>query len=263
MLTSGRKRGGKAGTGLSGRTVNLTLDKLTAALEVAVAEGKTVRNVAKMVNHVKHEPTERATWSKAEVRRFLATAEKERLHAAWRLSLYGLRRGEVLGLRWEEDVDLDGKTITVNQTRVLVEYRVLVKPPKSKNGLRTLPMDDALVTALKALRVSQAREKLAAGEAYTDTGYVVVDELGEPVHPERYSDEFERVLKRAGVPRIVLHGARHTALSLMEKAKVPISIVSRWAGHYDIKFTYSQYVHASDEDLHEGTAALGKLYKAK
>lgn len=261
MLTEGRRRGGKAGTGLSGRTVNLTLDRLESALETAQAEGRVVRNVAKLVKRVPHKPAERGTWSKGEVTTFLETAEKDRLHAAWRLSLYGLRRGEVLGLRWDEDIDLDAETLAVNQTRVLVEYREVIKPPKSDNGLRTLPMDEELVAALKALRVSQAREKLAAGEAYQDSGYVVTDELGQRVHPEWYSDEWERVRKRAGVPRIVLHGARHTAISLMEKAGVPISIISMWAGHHSVKFTYGQYVHANTEDLQEGSKALGKLYK--
>jgi integrase len=90
-----------------------------------------------------------------------------------------------------------------------------------------------------------------------------VRRLGEPVHPEWYSDEFRRLSKRAGVKRIVLHEGRHTALSLMEKAGVPISIVSKWASHYDTAFTYSTYVHASDEDLQTGTDALGKLYKLK
>ncbi|HEV7979839.1 tyrosine-type recombinase/integrase [Amycolatopsis sp.] len=261
MLTSGRKRGGPVGSGLSGRSVALTLGRLTAALESAQLEGKIPRNVAKLVKPPAHTKKPQGTWSKAEVRKFLGTAGKERLHAAWRMSLYGLRRGEVLGLRWAEDVDLDGKTITINETRVLVEYRVIVKPPKSDNGLRTLPLDDEMVSALRALRARQAAEKLAAGPAYVDSGYVVADELGEPVHPENYSDEFERVLKRAGVPRIVLHGARHTAISLMEKSGVPISIISKWAGHFDVKFTYGAYVHAEAEDLHEGTAALGKLYK--
>ncbi len=261
MLTSGRKRGGKVGTGLSGRSVALTLGRLTAALKTALDEGKVVRNVAALVKPPAYKPKKQGTWSKAEVQTFLTTAATERLHAAWRMSLYGLRRGEVLGLHWAEDVDLDAKTITINLTRVLVDYQVIVKEPKSENGLRTLPLDDELVAALRALRAKQAAEKLAAGPAYSDSGYVVVDELGEPVHPEHYSDDFGRVLARAEVPRIVLHGARHTAISLMEKSGVPISIISKWAGHYDVKFTYGAYVHAEAEDLHEGTAALGKLYK--
>ena len=68
-------------------------------------------------------PGERETWSEAEVRKFLAKASSDRLHVAWRLSLHGLRRGEVLGLRWS-DIDLRAETLTVNQVRVLVEYRV-------------------------------------------------------------------------------------------------------------------------------------------
>jgi integrase len=76
-------------------------------------------------------------------------------------------------------------------------------------------------------------------------------------------NEFRRLSNRAGVKTIVLHEGRHAALSLMEKAGMPISIVSKWAGHYDTAFTYSPYVHASDEDLKTGTDALGKIYKLK
>lgn len=99
MLTSGRKRGGKPGTGLGPRSVRLTLGRLKAAFEMAVDEGRLVRNVVRLVTPPEYKPKERDIWSKAEVRKFLRTAAQTRLHAAWRLSLYGLRRGEVLGLR--------------------------------------------------------------------------------------------------------------------------------------------------------------------
>ncbi|MFC5996256.1 tyrosine-type recombinase/integrase [Pseudonocardia hispaniensis] len=261
MATAGRKRGGKPGTGLGARSIRLTLGRLTAALEMAQAEGLVVRNVARLVTPPRYVPAERETWTAEEVQRFLGEAGKDRLHAAWRLSLYGLRRGEVLGLRWG-DVDLDAGTLSVRGARVLVEGRVLEQAPKTRNGVRTLPMDGELLAALKALRAAQARERLAAGEAHESSGWVVVDELGVPVHPEWYSDEFGRVANRAGVKRIVLHEGRHTALSLMEKAGVPISIVSRWAGHYDAAFTYRQYVHADHaEDLAVGAEMLGQLYK--
>ena len=165
MLTAGRKRGGKPGTGLSGRTARLTLGRLSAALEAAILEGKLVRNVAKLVKPPEHTPRERETWSKAEVRKFLAKASTDRLYAAWRLSLYGLRRGEVLGLRWS-DIDLRARTLTVNQARVLVEYRVRIEEPKSRNGKRTLPLDGELVTALTALRKRQLDESTIMGTAY-------------------------------------------------------------------------------------------------
>lgn len=271
MLTSGRKRSGKPGTGLGPRSVRLTLGRLKAALEMAVDEGKLVRNVARLVKPPEYITSERDTWSQAEVRAFLRAATKDRLHAAWRLSLYGLRRGEVLGLRWS-DIDLKAKTLTVNQGRVLVDCKVRVEPPKSRNGKRTLPLDAALVTALTALRKRMAEESQAAGAAYgagladldwytPSDNYVITDELGVPVHPEWYSDEFARLLKRAGLRKIRLHDSRHTTLSLMEKAGVPISIISKWAGHYDAAFTMRTYVHASDTDLKEGTRTLARLHK--
>ena len=85
---------------------------------------------------------------------------------AWRLSLYGLRRGEVLGLRWS-DIDLRASTLTVNQARVLVEYQVRIEEPKSRNGKRTLPLDGELVAALIALRTRQLQENTIAAAAYS------------------------------------------------------------------------------------------------
>jgi integrase len=270
MLTACRRRGGQPGTGLSGRTVRLTLGRLSAALEAAVLEGKLVRNVARLVRPPEHTPRERDTWSKAEVRKFLAKASTDRLYVAWRMSLYGLRRGEVLGLRWS-DIDLRARTLTVNQSRVLVEYRVRIEEPKSRNGKRTLPLDAELVAALTALRKRQLEESTIAGtvygsgavelEWYQGGEYVILDEAGTPVHPEWYSDEFRRLLRRAGLRRITLHDSRHTTLTLMEHAGVPISIISKWAGHYDSAFTQKTYVHASGEDLQRGQAALARIHK--
>ena len=108
MLTSGRRRGGKPGTGLYGRSARLTLGRLRLRWRRPSLEGKLVRNVARLVSPPEYIKRERETWSKAEVRKFLAKASADRLHAAWRLSLYGLRRGEVLGLRWS-DIDLRGQ----------------------------------------------------------------------------------------------------------------------------------------------------------
>jgi integrase len=260
MLASGRRRGGKAGTGLSARSVRLTLGRLTAALELAVAEGTLARNPAKLVTPPAHTPRERETWTVTEVRRFLAVADADRLGACWRLSLYGLRRGEVCGLRWR-DIDLKAGTLTVRQARVLASYEVRIEPPKSRNGKRTLPLDAALVAALKTLKARQAAERLAAGAAYERTGYLAADELGRPVHPEWFTDEFHRVAKRAKVRQIRLHESRHTTCSLMEKAGVPVSIISAWAGHYSGAFTMATYVHANPDDLAVGRDALASIYR--
>jgi integrase len=260
MLASGRRRGGKPGTGLSARSVRLTLGRLSAAFEMAVEDGQLARNPVRHVKPPKQTPRERVTWTEAEARTFLTVAKKDRLHVAWRLALFGPRRAEILGLRWH-DIDLDAKTISIANTRVLVDGKVIVKPPKSRNSVRSLPLDNETVTAFRALHTRQAAEKLAAGTAYENSGYVVVDALGRPVHPDWFSDEFARLARQAGVPSIRLHDGRHSCLSLLEKQGVPISIISKWAGHYDPSFTYSVYVHAEQEDLSSAASTLGKLYK--
>ena len=122
-----------------------------------------------------------------------------------------------------------------------------------------------------AARKHQLEESAAAGLTYhaglTALGwyrggeYVITDALGVPVHPEWYSDEFGRLLRRAGLRRITLHDSRHTTLTLMEHAGVPISIVSKWTGRYDAAFTQKTYVHASNDDLQQGRTALAKIHK--
>ena len=107
------------------------------------------------------------------------------------------------------------------QARVLVEYRVRIEEPKSRNGKRTLPLDGELVAALTALRMRQLEESTIAGAAYRSGlarldwyqggEYLITNEVGTPVHPEWYSDEFGRLLRRAGLRRITLHDSRHTA----------------------------------------------------
>jgi integrase len=262
MLTAGRKRGGKPGTGLGARSVRLTLSRLAAAFDQALDDGKVTRNPVSRVRRPKMTASTKTAWSEGEARQFLAEAAEDRLHAAWRMALYGGRREEVCGARWEEDIDLEARTWTVNVVRVVVDGKVIVKEaPKSERSARTLPLDDSLVAALTALHKRQAGEKLAAGEKYCASGYVVCDELGEAVNPEWVSDEFGRVAKRAGVRCITLHETRHTAASLMEKAGVPESIRAAWCGH-TVQVHKTTYVHARPEDLAAARDVLSRLYEA-
>ena len=202
-------------------------------------------------------PRERETWSKAEVRKFLAKAPSDRLYAAWRLSLYGLRRGEVLGLRWP-DIDLRAGTLTVNQARVLVEYRVRIEEPKSRNGKRRCRSTGELVAALTMLRKRRLEESTIAGAAYRSGlagldwyqggEYVITDEAGTPVHPEWYSDEFGRLLRRAGLPRITLHDSRHTTLTLSFNRDVPQEVVRVLLDHDSHRMT-SHYAKITDQTV--------------
>jgi integrase len=96
----------------------------------------------------------------------MAAAAVARTACGWRLSLYGLRRGEVMGLRWS-DVDIERCSVSIEQSRTTVDGgKEVIDVPKSVRSVRTLPLDHALVSALRGLRTRQSEERLAAGPAY-------------------------------------------------------------------------------------------------
>lgn len=116
----------------------------------------------------------------------------------------------------------------------------------------------------KALKAQQAQERLAARSAYSsgcgDCGgqHLVVNELGYPIRPEWFSDQFQRMSVAAGLPVIRLHDARHTCGTLMHLRGVPTAVISKWLGHATAAFTMSVYVHSQDDAL----AAAGDMYGA-
>jgi integrase len=171
------------------------------------------------------------------------------------LTMYGLRRGEVLGLRWD-DVDLQARTLTVKIARTDVAGTVISGDPKSSRSKRTLPLDVDLITALCALRLRQHDEAGLAGSAYMGSGYVVVDEQGVPYRPEWYSDTFQKLAASAALNSIRLHDARHTCGTLMHLRGVPITVISAWLGHASAAFTMKTYVHSQDDALRAAGATL-------
>ncbi|MEO6715169.1 MAG: tyrosine-type recombinase/integrase [Mycobacteriales bacterium] len=256
LLTSGRRIGGK-GRPLNPRTVTLTLTILRMALEDALREGRVARNVAKLVDAPKRVHRDMKTWTADEAKAFLVVALGDRLAPAWLLSLYGMRRGEVLGLRWS-DVDLEQRTVTISQTRASVGGTLVVtSEPKTARGRRQLPLDAGVCAALKSLLARQAAEKRFAGGAYRTKGLVIVNELGEPVRPEWYSDRFARLARTAGVPAIRLHNARHTAATLLHLRGVPLAVISAWLGHADPAFTLRTYAKSQADMLREASVVLG------
>lgn len=236
--------------GRSPRTIRLTMGCARRVFRDAVRDGLIRTNPTEFVDLPTGRPKEMRTWTPTEMQAFAAVAARHRLAPAWRLTLAGLRRSEVMGLRWS-DLDLDARTLTVAQARVPLDGgSTYVKAPKTERGNRVLPLDDPAVRAFKAYRARTRAERLAFGADYdTSHDLVVVDEAGRPIRPEFYGDEFTRLAATAGVPRIRLHDARHTCASYLHAQGLPIAAISAWLGHSSPAFTYRQYVHASADGL--------------
>ena len=140
----------------SARSVNYMLYLSTAVLDDQVAQGNAVRNVAKLVDRIAGEAAEMRTLTERDMFRILDHECRDR--HLWALALYGLRRGEIAGLRWT-NVDLKAKTVRIVENRVAVGAEIMTGTPKSKASSRTLPMPDEVVDVLRA----HARDRLRSG----------------------------------------------------------------------------------------------------
>jgi hypothetical protein len=121
------------------------------------------------------------------------------------------------GLRWS-DVDLETGRLSIAHPRVLVDAKPESAAPKTSAGRRTVPLSPRLVAAMAAHRRRQLEDRMAWGEAWSDTGFVFTKEDGAPLHPEHLSTVFERHVRRAGLRMLRLHDTRHTCVSLALQA---------------------------------------------
>lgn len=248
--------GGRPRKAWSARSCNYMLGALSQVLRQLVAEGRLARSVAELVDRVPGKARKFETFTAYQVRSVLKGIASDRNRHAWHLALAGLRRGEIAGLRWE-DVDLDGRTVLIEKTRVDVGGRALDQDdPKTASASRVLPLPDALLGELNAAKARQAAERLSLGEAYAGKNYVVCNEAGEPYHPSTLSTMWHGAIKNLAVPQVRLHDARHTCATLMHLQGVPIALVAAWLGHADVSFTLRTYVHAQPDALEIATRSF-------
>jgi integrase len=197
-------------------------------------------------------------WSPKELQRFLLSARRHPYYAAFHLAAStGLRRGEVLGLRWC-DINFDDSVLQVLQTVILVRADVLFESPKSPASRRRVDLDRRTVEVLRRHQNTRERRSApAAGEGSSDL--VFARASGEPIHPALFSYWFQRQVELAGVRRIRFHDLRHTHATHALQAGIHPKVVSERLGHSSITITLDTYSHvlpSMQRDAAEAVAAL-------
>jgi len=220
--------------------------------------GRVTRNVATLVDAPTARREEVEPLTTADARRILDLAKDLPNGTRWSVALaLGLRQGEALGLLWDA-VDLDAGTLTVRRAlqRQAGKGLMLVEP-KSRAGRRTIKLPEPLRDALRAHRVAQAEQRLAAANVWEDRGFVFCQTNGRPIDARRDWLDWKALLKAAGVRDARLHDARHTAATLLLQQGVPARVVMEILGHSQISLTLGTYSHVVPELAHEAAERMG------
>lgn len=262
--------------GKSASMAAYTLRVLKMGLQQGVRWQMLPRNVADAVKPPKVERQEMHVWDKKQVAAFLRATEEHPLHAAFYLALMtGMRRGELVGLKWE-DVDFKRARLTVRNNLVEVigdgvpgkqrlgkatqsSVRIEVSTPKSKASRRTILLSKGTVEKLKGQQAKQREWRTAAAGAWNEQGFVFTTVTGDLIRPDALAKLYDRLVEQAGVPRIRFHDMRHTAASLMISQGIPPKTVSERLGHSDVAFTLRTYTHLYDEQRQEAAFDLADL----
>jgi integrase len=246
--------------GLSPRTVRYVHTIIHRALKDAVRWGRLVRNVADAADPPRASASRRRevhAWSRETLTEFLDRSHGygDRYYPLWvTLATTGARRGEILGLRWS-DVDLDRGRAAIRQTVIAVKHEVRFGSPKTAKGRRSISLDERTVKVLREWRRHQLEEKMLLGPGYDDHDLLFPKVTGQPAHPERVSREFDRRVERWKLPKLTLHGLRHTWATLALASGVHPKVVQERLGHSVIAVTLDLYSHTTPT-LHDEAAEL-------
>ena len=245
--------------GLSANTVRRHHDLLSCSLHFALRQDMIVRCPTERVEPPRVIPKEARFYSPENLKRLYALSEGHWLEIIVKLAgSLGLRREEICGLRWDS-VDFNLRKIHIKAARTAAGANIVLKETKNRSSNRVLHLNDDLLHLLKRERARQAQNRLALGEAWPDTGLVAVDDQGVPYSPNAVSLAFTRFIRKNGLPKITLHGLRHTFATVASAQGAPLFDIGKALGHSTPTTTGRIYTHLLDQNH---TATLDRVAAA-
>ena len=237
--------------GLSAKTVRNIHQIISSALKLANEQRLIARNPADGCALPKAERKEMQTLPVEQLTSFLREAKDSGVFALYYIDLTtGLRRGELLGLKWS-DIDLEKGDLRVQRQIGRINGKIIEMPLKTKNAYRTLPLSADAIDVLKM-------QKCKVG----NSEWVFPSPTGGPMSPDsvlHMLQMLQRVLKRAGLPRIRFHDLRHTFATLALQNGVDIKTVSGMLGHFSAGFTLDTYAHVTTSAKREAAKTMGSI----
>lgn len=248
--------GGKSGKGLAPRTVVHVHRTIHRLFEDAVRWGEVTTSPARHADPPRVARAEMQVWTATDLRRFLQYIQHDRLHHVWvLLARTGARRGEILGLQWN-DVDLTRETLTIRRAHVRGRNGYEMTEVKTARSRRTISLDDACVEALQVARVRLLEEQMFLG--VRNVPWIAPTENGDPVHPSWVTHRFADLIAEAGVPKLRLHDLRHTYATLGLEAGIDPRVMADRLGHASTYVTQDVYQHVSAKVEREAAERISR-----
>lgn len=244
--------------GLSGRTIRKHASNICAALDDAVKNKIIAVNPCMVADKPSIERFSGNMLDEAQLYEVFSQTRNSRIHIPVVIAAFlGLRRSEVLGLRWSA-IDFEHKVIHISHTVVKVKKGLQFSDlPKTKSSRRTLPCPEQLLYFLQKVKKSQVISYIKNQKTYCRRylQYVCVDELGDLIKPDTLTNDFAKIINKLGY-KCRLHDLRHTCASLLIRQGIPMKQVSVWLGHSSTAITSDIYVHLSFQDKIETADVL-------
>jgi integrase len=249
----------KLGAGLSPSTVHRVRALISQCLDQGVRWGDVPSNVARLSRPPRMERPEGRTLTREQAQQFLETLKEHRHESLYLLMLStGMRRGEALGLKWE---DLNPATGVVRIKRNLKREggRIVTADTKTLKSRRAVNLPIPVLEALQRNRELQDAERADLGDGWIESGFIFTTSIGTPIDPRNLYREFTQICERAGLGHWHPHELRHSAASLMLASGVKLQVVSEVLGHSSIRMTADIYGHILDPDRQQAASAMSEV----